>query len=76
MLVDLATQAKEIGIKARQLFLEALAVILTLLEQTLGTVMGISKELIRSLMNRFLDELPPIFRTRLLFSAGNNSGNP
>jgi len=48
-------------------FVESLAILLTLFEQTLTVVMGISKELIHSLMDRFLDELPPIYRTRLLF---------
>ena len=44
----------------------------TLFEQTLTAVMGISKEPIHSLMDRFLDELPPIYRTRLLFPWRNN----
>ena len=52
-------------------FLEALAIMLSLLEQTLGAVMGISKELISSLTNRFLNELPPIYKARLLFSGRN-----
>lgn len=53
-------------------FVEVLAILLTLFEQTLTALMGSSKELFRDLTNRFLDELPPIFRTRLLFPAGNN----
>ncbi|MBN1547618.1 MAG: transposase [Syntrophaceae bacterium] len=53
-------------------FAESLALLLTLFEKTLTAVMGISKELIRSLMDRFLNELPPIYRTQLLFSCQNN----
>ena len=49
-------------------FAEALAILLTLLEQTLSTVVEITKEpvLCHSLMERFLEELPPIYRMRLL----------
>ena len=47
-------------------FAEALALLLTLLEQALATIVGISKELIRSLVERFLEELPPIYKSRLL----------
>ena len=47
-------------------FTEALALLLTLLEQALATIVGISKELIRSLVERFLEELPPIYKARLL----------
>ncbi len=56
-------------------FAESLALLLTLFEQALTAVMGIPKELIRSLMNRFLDELPPIYRTTLLFAWQNNAVN-
>jgi Archaeal putative transposase ISC1217 len=50
-------------------FAEALALLLTLFEQALSTMVGISKELIRSLVERFLGELPPIYKTRLLLSG-------
>jgi hypothetical protein len=48
-------------------YAEALALLLTLLEQALSTIVGISKELIHSLVERFLAELPPIYKARLLF---------
>jgi hypothetical protein len=47
-------------------YAEALALLLILLEQALSAFVGISKELIRSLMERFLGELPPIYKARLL----------
>lgn len=56
-------------------FAEALAILLMLLEQALSTVIGISKELIRSLIERFLEELPPIYRTRLLLTWQNNAAS-
>jgi hypothetical protein len=52
-------------------FVEAMIILMTLLEQTLSAIMENSKELIRSLINRFLDELPQIYRTRILFSSKN-----
>jgi len=42
-------------------FVEALAVLLTLLKEALGTVPEMTKDLIRSLIDRFLRELPPIY---------------
>ena len=50
-------------------YVEALALLLTLLEDVLSTIVGISKELIRSLVERFLKELPPFYRVRLLLSG-------
>ena len=47
-------------------YAEAVALLLTLLEQALSTIVGISKELIRSLVERFLEALPPIYKARLL----------
>jgi len=47
-------------------YVEALSLLLTLLEDVLSTIIGISKELIRSLVERFLKELPPFYRVRLL----------
>jgi len=46
-------------------------ILMTLLEQTLSAIVENSKELIRSLINRFLDELPQIYRTKILFSSKN-----
>jgi hypothetical protein len=53
-------ELKQIG------YAEALVLLLTLLEQALSTIVGISKELICSLVERFLEELPPFYRARLL----------
>ena len=50
-------------------FAEALILLLSLLEQALSNIVGISKELIRSLVERFLKELPPIYKSRLLLSG-------
>ena len=50
-------------------YAEALAFLLTLFEQALSTIVGISKELISSLVERFLEELPPVYRARLLLSG-------
>ena len=52
-------------------FVEAMIILMTLLEQTLSAIVENSKELIRSLINRFLDELPQIYRTKILFSSKN-----
>jgi len=50
-------------------FAEALMLLLALLEQALSNIAGISKERIRSLVERFLKELPPIYKTRLSLSG-------
>lgn len=47
-------------------FAEALIILLTMLEQVLGNYIENSKELIHSLVERFLEEMPPIYRNRLL----------
>jgi len=50
-------------------FAEALTLLLVLLEQALSNIVGVSKELICSLVERFLKELPPIYKTRFLLSG-------
>ena len=52
-------------------FAEALAVLLVLLEQALGTATEITRKLIHVLIDLFLEELPPFYRTRLLFTWQN-----
>jgi hypothetical protein len=47
-------------------FAEALFLVLLFLEQALGAVTELTKELIRSLINLFLRELPPIYAERWL----------
>lgn len=56
-------------------FAEALAILLTLLEQALSAVVEISRELIHSLIERFLEELPSFYRTRLLLSWRKNAAS-
>ena len=50
-------------------FTEAPLLLLSLLEQALSNIVGISKELIRSLVERFLNELQPFYKKRLLLSG-------
>jgi len=50
-------------------FTEALMLLLSLLEKVLSNVVGISKELICSLVERFLNELQPFYKNRLLLSG-------
>jgi len=50
-------------------FVEALALLLKLLEETLQAVVGISKEQIRQLVDQFIDKLTPVFKRRLLVLA-------
>ena len=54
-------------------FAEALAAILMLLEQALGNPAEITRKLIHALIDLFLEELPPFYRTRLLFTWQNNA---
>jgi len=54
-------------------FAEALALVLMLLEQALGATSEMTKELIRSLIDRFLRELPPIYGARWLLAWQNNA---
>ncbi len=54
-------------------FAEALALVLTILEQTLGAASEMTRNLIRSLIDRFLRELPPIYGTRWLIAWHNKA---
>jgi len=54
-------------------FAEALAVILLLLGQALETATESARKLIRALIDQFLEELPAVYRTRLLFTWQNNA---
>jgi hypothetical protein len=48
--------------------------LLVLLEQALSNIVGVSKELIGSLVERFLKELPPIYKTHFLLSGQMKPG--
>jgi len=50
-------------------YAEAVVLLLTLLKQASSAIVGISKELIRSFVERFLEELPPFYKVRLLLSG-------
>ena len=50
-------------------FTEALALLLKLLEETLNCVVGLCKEQVQQLIERFVESLPGAFRERLLLSA-------
>lgn len=50
-------------------FTEALALLLKLLEQTLGGVIGLCKEQVQQLLERFVETLPRAFKTQLLLLA-------
>jgi hypothetical protein len=56
-------------------FSEALTILLNLLEQTLERVVGFSKEQIEHLVQQFIEQLPPIFRGRLLLLATASDKN-
>ena len=53
-------------------FAEALALVLIFLEQALGAAPEMTRELIRSLIEQFLRELPPIYGARWLLAWQNN----
>ncbi len=53
-------------------FAEALAFVLMLLDQALGAATEMTRELIRSLIDRFLRDLPPIYGARWLLAWQNN----
>jgi hypothetical protein len=53
-------------------FAEALALVLMFLEQALGAATEITREPIRSLIDRFLRDLPPIYGARWLLAWQNN----
>jgi len=50
-------------------FTEALALLLRLLEETLSSVIGLRKEQVQQLTERFVVTLPAVFRERLLLLA-------
>lgn len=50
-------------------YTEALALLLKLLEETLGNVIGLCKEQTMQLILRFIETLPTVFRKRLLLLA-------
>jgi DDE superfamily endonuclease/Archaeal putative transposase ISC1217 len=52
-------------------FTEALALLLNLLEETLSSIVGLCKEQVQQLIERFLETLPRIFRERLLLLTPN-----
>jgi hypothetical protein len=54
-------------------FAEALAPVLMFLEQALGTASETTRELILSLIDRFLRDLPPIYGARWLLAWQNNT---
>jgi hypothetical protein len=53
-------------------FAEALALVLMFLEQAIGTATEMTRTLLRSLIDRFLRELPPIYGARWLLAWHNN----
>jgi hypothetical protein len=53
-------------------FAEALALVLMFLEQAVGTATEMTRALLRSLIDRFLSELPPIYGARWLLAWQNN----
>jgi thiaminase len=56
-------------------FTEALAILLKLLEQALERVFGFSKDQIECFVQQFIEQLPPVFRGRLLLLATANGKN-
>jgi hypothetical protein len=52
-------------------FAEALALVLMFLEQAMGAATEMIRELLRSLVDRFLKELPPIYGARWLLARQN-----
>lgn len=56
-------------------FAEALALVLAFPEQAMGAATEMTRELIRSLVDRFLKELPPIYRARLILAWQNNAAS-
>ena len=53
-------------------FAEALALVLTFLEQAMGAATEMTRELLRSLIDRFLRDLPPVYGARWLLAWQNN----
>ncbi|OPY13056.1 MAG: hypothetical protein A4E66_00916 [Syntrophus sp. PtaB.Bin001] len=54
-------------------FAEALSILLTLLKKALATIPEMTRDLIRSMIDRFLKELPPIYGARWLLECENNA---
>jgi len=54
-------------------FAEALAILLKLLKKALATIPEMTMDLIQSMIDRFLRELPPIYGTRWLLEQQNNT---
>ena len=54
-------------------FAEALVLVLMFLEQAMGAATEITRELFRSLIDRFLKDLPPIYGARWLLAWQNNA---
>jgi hypothetical protein len=53
-------------------FAEALALVLLFLEQAMGAATEMTRELLRSLIDQFLRELPPIYGARWLLAWQNS----
>lgn len=53
-------------------FAESLALVLMFLEQARGTATAMTREIIRSLTDQFLRDLPPIYGARWLLAGKNN----
>ena len=54
-------------------FAEALALVLMLLQQAMGAATEMTREIMHSLIDRFLRDLPPIYGARLLLAWQNNA---
>jgi hypothetical protein len=62
-MINVCDELRQIG------FTEALALLLKLLEETITNVIGLCKEQVQLLIERFVETLPRAFRDRLLLSA-------
>jgi hypothetical protein len=56
-------------------FAEALALVMMLLEQAIRNATEMTRDLLRSLIDRFLRELPPIYGARWLLAWQNNAAS-
>ena len=56
-------------------FAEVLALVLMFLQQAMGAATEITRELIRSLIDRFLGELPPLYGKRWLLAWHNSTAS-
>ena len=56
-------------------FAEALALVLMFLQQAMGAATEMTRGLIRSLIDRFLGELPPLYGKRWLLAWQNNAAS-